>query len=71
MTAAALPPVVDADTWQRQLGRTARPGEGRDPGARRHRRARRRLPMVELPDYTLEGSTARSGWSTSSRASRS
>ena len=32
---------------------------------------RRRLPMVELPDYVLEGETAPSPWPTSSRASRS
>ena len=41
MTSTALPPVVDADTWQRELDALAA--------------ARRRLPMVELPDHVLEG----------------
>ena len=36
-----LPPVVDADTWQRELDAIAA--------------QRRRLPMVRMPEYTLEG----------------
>lgn len=51
----AVPPIVDHDTWEAELA------------ALRHREkqatreldaiaaARRRLPMVELPDYTLDG----------------
>ena len=55
MTTAALPPVVDADTWQRELD-TLR---AREKAATRELDAvaaqRRRLPMVTMPDYTLEG----------------
>src|SRR5204863_7711077 len=55
MTAAALPPVVDAGTWQRQLDAL----RAREKAATRELDAiaaqRRRLPMVEMPDYTLEG----------------
>lgn len=55
MTAHALPPVVDADTWQRELDELRR----REKAATRELDAiaaqRRRLPMVEMPDYTLEG----------------
>src|SRR6201981_3712181 len=55
MTAAALPPVVDADTWQRQLD----PLRAREKAATRELDAiaaqRRRLPMVKMPDYTLAG----------------
>jgi predicted dithiol-disulfide oxidoreductase (DUF899 family) len=55
MTAAALPPVVDADTWQRQLDAL----RAREKAATRELDAiaaqRRRLPMVKMPDYTLEG----------------
>jgi predicted dithiol-disulfide oxidoreductase (DUF899 family) len=55
MTAAALPPVVDASTWQRQLDEL----RAREKAATRELDAiaaqRRRLPMVEMPDYTLEG----------------
>jgi predicted dithiol-disulfide oxidoreductase (DUF899 family) len=55
MTAAALPPVVDADTWQRQLDAL----RAREKAATRELDAiaaqRRRLPMVQMPDYTLEG----------------
>ena len=51
----ALPPVVDADTWQKELDALRR----REKAATRELDAiaaqRRRLPMVELPDYTLEG----------------
>ena len=55
MTAAALPPVVDAGTWQRQLDAL----RAREKAATRELDAiaaqRRRLPMVKMPDYTLEG----------------
>jgi predicted dithiol-disulfide oxidoreductase (DUF899 family) len=55
MATHALPPVVDADTWQRELEELRR----REKAATRELDAiaasRRRLPMVEMPDYTLEG----------------
>src|SRR5260370_31875507 len=55
MTAAVLPPVADADTWQRELDalrarEKAATGELDEIAAQR-----RRLPMVKMPDYTLEG----------------
>lgn len=55
MTTQALPPVVDPDTWQTRLDAL----RAREKAATRELDAiaaqRRRLPMVELPDYTLEG----------------
>jgi predicted dithiol-disulfide oxidoreductase (DUF899 family) len=55
MTTNALPPVVDTDTWERELDALRR----REKAATRELDAiaaqRRRLPMVEMPDYTLEG----------------
>src|SRR5512142_1045272 len=55
MTAAALPPVVDAETWQRELDAL----RAREKAATRELDAiaaqRRRLPMVEMPEYTLIG----------------
>jgi predicted dithiol-disulfide oxidoreductase (DUF899 family) len=55
MTAKALPPVVDNETWQRHLEEL----RVREKAATRELDAiaaeRRRLPMVEMPDYTLEG----------------
>src|SRR5436309_2249355 len=55
MTATALPPVVDAETWQRELDAL----RAREKAATRELDAvaaqRRRLPMVKMPDYTLEG----------------
>jgi predicted dithiol-disulfide oxidoreductase (DUF899 family) len=55
MATTALPPVVDVDTWQHQLD-TLR---AREKAATRELDAiaaqRRRLPMVKMPDYTLEG----------------
>src|SRR5947199_9012991 len=55
MTASALPPVVDADTWQHELDAL----RAREKAATRELDAiaaqRRRLPMVKMPDYTLEG----------------
>jgi predicted dithiol-disulfide oxidoreductase (DUF899 family) len=51
----ALPPVVDAATWQRELDAL----RAREKAATRELDAiaaqRRRLPMVRLPDYTLDG----------------
>ncbi len=55
MTTNALPPIVDVDTWQRELDAL----RVREKAATRELDAiaaqRRRLPMVEMPDYTLEG----------------
>jgi predicted dithiol-disulfide oxidoreductase (DUF899 family) len=50
-----LPPVVDKETWQRELDAL----RVREKAATRELDAiaaqRRRLPMVEMPDYVLEG----------------
>lgn len=55
MTTEALPPVVDAETWQHHLSEL----RAREKAVTRELDAiaaqRRRLPMVEMPDYTLEG----------------
>jgi predicted dithiol-disulfide oxidoreductase (DUF899 family) len=55
MNPSALPPVVDADTWQHHLDALRL----REKAATRELDAiaaqRRRLPMVKMPDYTLEG----------------
>jgi len=55
VTATPLPPVVDEATWQRQLDEL----RAREKAATRELDAiaaqRRRLPMVRLPDYTLQG----------------
>ena len=55
MTSTALPPVVDADTWQRELDAL----RIREKAATRELDAiaaqRRRLPMVEMPVYSWEG----------------
>src|SRR5215207_3901886 len=54
-TASALPPVVDPQTWQAALDEL----RAREKAATRELDAiaaqRRRLPMVELPEYTLDG----------------
>ena len=54
-----LPPVVDAETWQRSLEALRR----REKAATREldaiAAARRRLPMVKLDDYTLVGEDGR------------
>jgi predicted dithiol-disulfide oxidoreductase (DUF899 family) len=51
----ALPPIVDAEEWQRRLDEL----RVREKAATRELDAiaaeRRRLPMVEMPDYTLVG----------------
>ena len=53
--APARPPIVDADTWRRELDEL----RVREKAATRELDAiaaqRRRLPMVALPDYTLDG----------------
>ena len=55
MSDLPLPPVVDAQTWQRQLDEL----RVREKAATRELDAiaaqRRRLPMVKMPEYTLEG----------------
>ncbi|MDQ8705218.1 DUF899 family protein [Streptomyces sp. LHD-70] len=55
MSRKALPEVVDAETWQRHLDDL----RVREKAATRELDAiaaqRRRMPMVEMPDYTLEG----------------
>ncbi|GAA3234290.1 DUF899 family protein [Pseudonocardia petroleophila] len=55
MSTPALPPVTDAETWRRELDAL----RAREKAATRELDAiaaqRRRLPMVELPDYTLDG----------------
>ena len=52
---AAVPPIVDQATWEAALDEL----RVREKAATREldaiAAARRRLPMVELPDYTLEG----------------
>ena len=54
-TTTAVPPVVDAATWQRELDAL----RAREKAATRELDAvaaqRRRLPMVEMPDYVLAG----------------
>jgi predicted dithiol-disulfide oxidoreductase (DUF899 family) len=64
MATNALPPIVDTDTWQRQLDRL----RDREKAATRELDAiaaqRRRMPMVKMPDYTLEGEEDQSGWRT-------
>ena len=71
MATNPVPPVVDADTWQRQLDVL----RAREKAATRELDAiaaqRRRLPMVEMPDYTLECEGGRSGWRTPSARLRS
>ncbi|GAB3517376.1 DUF899 domain-containing protein [Arthrobacter monumenti] len=55
MTTDGMPLVVDQGTWRRELDAL----RAREKAATRELDAiaaqRRRLPMVELPDYTLEG----------------
>lgn len=52
---SALPPVVDASAWEKELAAL----RVREKAATRELDAiaaqRRRLPMVEMPDYVLEG----------------
>ena len=51
----AVPPIVDQDVWDAELAelRTREKAATRELDA--IAAARRRLPMVELPEYTLEG----------------
>ena len=80
-TTSAKPPVVDQQTWRSALDELRR----REKAATRELDAiaaqRRRLPMVEMPDYTLIGRrwlveceggkrTARSGNAAAAPASR-
>lgn len=55
MTTRAVPPIVSQETWQRELDALRL----REKAATRELDAiaaqRRRLPMVAMPDYTLEG----------------
>lgn len=55
MSTAALPPVVDERVWQRELAALRE----REKAVTRELDAiaaqRRRLPMVAMPDYLLEG----------------
>jgi predicted dithiol-disulfide oxidoreductase (DUF899 family) len=55
MTSNALPPIVDRATWEAELAEL----RVREKAATRELDAiaaqRRRLPMVELPEYVLEG----------------
>jgi predicted dithiol-disulfide oxidoreductase (DUF899 family) len=55
MTTNALPPIVDQESWEAELANLRK----REKAATRELDAiaaeRRRLPMVELPEYTLEG----------------
>ncbi|WAL69537.1 DUF899 family protein [Amycolatopsis cynarae] len=55
MTSRPLPPVTDEATWRRRLGEL----RAREKAATRELDAiaaqRRRLPMVRLPEYTLQG----------------
>src|SRR5215212_2166667 len=55
MASNALPPVVDAAAWQRELDAL----RAREKAATRELDAiaaqRRRLPMVRMPEYTLVG----------------
>jgi predicted dithiol-disulfide oxidoreductase (DUF899 family) len=55
VSTAGLPPVVEQDAWQRELDAL----RAREKAATRELDSiaaqRRRLPMVAMPDYTLEG----------------
>ena len=55
MTSTARPPVVDTETWQRELDalRTREKAATRELDAVAAQR--RRLPMVEMPEYVLDG----------------
>jgi predicted dithiol-disulfide oxidoreductase (DUF899 family) len=55
MSDTALPPVVDAETWEKELAAL----RAREKAATRELDAvaaqRRRMPMLRMPEYTLEG----------------
>ena len=52
---AALPNVVDAGTWQRELDELRVREKAATSELDAIAAQRRRLPMVKMPDYTLEG----------------
>src|SRR3954465_6777696 len=54
-TTTALPPVVDRQTWQAALAERRVRGKAATRELDAIAAQRRRLPMVELPDYTLVG----------------
>src|SRR3954465_8993768 len=54
-TTTALPPVVDRQTWQAALAERRVRGKAATRELDAIAAQRRRLPMVELPDYTLIG----------------
>ena len=58
----AVPPIVDQESWEAALADL----RVREKAATREldaiAAARRRLPMVELPDYTLEGADGPEYW---------
>ncbi|BDV29576.1 DUF899 domain-containing protein [Microbacterium terricola] len=51
----ALPPVVDEETWRRELAALRVRGKAATRELDAIAAQRRRLPMVELPEYTLVG----------------
>lgn len=51
----ALPPIVDGDTWRAELGRLRQREKAATAELDAIAAARRRLPMVEMPAYVLEG----------------
>lgn len=55
MTNTALPPVVDAQTWREELDKLRTREKAATKELDSIAAARRRLPMVEMPDYTLTG----------------
>ena len=64
-----VPPIVDQQTWEA----ASESLRAREKAATREldaiAAARRRLPMVELPEYVLDSADGRFAWSTCSRAS--
>lgn len=53
--ASALPPVVDAETWRRDLEALRVREKATTRELDTVAAQRRRMPMVELPEYTLDG----------------
>src|ERR1700742_1870590 len=54
-SAPALPPIVDQAEWEAELATLRAREKAATPELDAIAAARRRLPMVELPDYVLEG----------------
>lgn len=52
---AAIPPIVDHPTWEAALAELREREKAATHELDAIAAARRRLPMVELPAYTLEG----------------